>query len=81
MRDRRRSTFLWCALFAAFWGVLTFFGVATNSRFETIHRLDVMRLMLVGATIPITIFFLIQFFRGPFSEDKRAGEKSREESN
>ena len=83
MRDRRRSTFLWAAWFTAFFGVIAFSSVSSNPRSETIHVLDVIRLMTAGAGFPLTLFMLLLFFYGlgPFSEDKRAGEKSGEESN
>jgi hypothetical protein len=62
--------------------VNAFFGVSSKPRFEAFHVLDVMRLMLAGAAVAVTIFLLIQFFvRGPLSEDKRAGEKSGEKSH
>jgi hypothetical protein len=79
--SRRRRPFerLWGAAFAAFLGLNAFIGVA--SRFETIHTLDVLRLMIAGAAIPVTIMMLIQFFNpGLRSEDNRAGEKRGEES-
>jgi hypothetical protein len=80
-KRRRPSHCLWGAAFAAFLGLNAFFGVASNHRFETIHTLDVMRLMIAGAAVPVTIMLLIQFFiGGPRSEDNRAGEKLREES-
>ena len=78
----KRSGFLWGALFTAFIGVNAFFSVSSDPRFETIHTLDVMRLMIAGAAVPVTVMMLIQFFiRGPRSEDKRAGEKCIEQSN
>jgi hypothetical protein len=81
MRNRRRTT-LWCALFIAFFGVIALSSVYSNPRSETIHVLDVIRLMTAGASVALTIFFLVHFFGyGPLSEDKRAGEKSGEESN
>jgi hypothetical protein len=68
--------------FTAFWGVFAFSGVVFNPRFETIHTLDVIRLMTAGAGFAIALMALITFFRrGPFSEDKRAEEKSGEASN
>ena len=80
MRDRRR--FLWMGASGAFWGVLAFFRVSTNPRFETIHVLDVIGLMTAGAGLAVALAGLILFFiRGPRTEDNRAGEKSGEESN
>ena len=82
--SNRRKTFqpLWAASFTAFFGAIAFFGVASNPRFETIHVLDVIRLMTAGAGFAIALFMLILYFRrGIFSEDERAGEKSGEESN
>jgi hypothetical protein len=81
-RQSQRRGFLWGALFTAFIGGNAFISVSSNPRFETIHVLDVMRLMLAGAAVAVTLVLLIQFFvRGPLSEDKRAGEKSVKESN
>ncbi len=79
---RRRFERLWGAAFTAFMGLLAFSGVASNPRFETIHRLDVIRLMTAGAAVAVTIMLLIKFFNGdPHSADNRAGEKRDEESN
>ena len=79
---RRRFERLWGAAFTAFMGLLAFSGVASNPRFETIHRLDVIRLMTAGAAVAVTIMLLIKFFNGgPHSENNRAGEKRGEESN
>jgi len=81
MSDRRRPfQRYWAAAFAAFFGLLAFSGVASNPRFETIHVLDVIRLMTAGASIAVVLMIL--FFRpGSRSEDNRAGEKSGEGSN
>jgi hypothetical protein len=83
MSNRPRPfQFLWAAAFTAFMGVVAFIGVASKPRFETFHVLDVIRLMTAGAAVAVTIMMLIWFFNfGPRSEDKRAGEKSGEESN
>jgi hypothetical protein len=83
MSNRRRPFhLLWAAAFAAFLGVISFIGVASKPRFETFHVLDVIRLMIAGASIPVSIMMLMGFFNfGPRSEDKRAGEKRGEESN
>jgi hypothetical protein len=83
MSNRRRPfPHLAAAAFTAFFGVIAFSGVASNPRFETIHVLDAIRLMTAGAAIAVTLMMLIEFFnRGPLSEDKKAGEKSGEESN
>ncbi len=79
---RKRFKFLWGAAFTAFMGLIAFTRVASNPRFETIHRLDVMRLMTAGAAVAVTIMLLIKFFNGdPHSKDNRAGEKPVEESN
>ena len=79
MRDRRR--FFWMALSGAFFGVIAFLGVSANPRFETIHVLDVIRLMTAGAGFAVAIVGLALFFiLGPSREDNRAGEKSGEES-
>ena len=79
MRDRRR--FFWMASSGAFFGVVAFLGVSTNPRFETIHVLDVMRLMTAGAGFAVALIGLILFFiLGPRTEGNRAGERSGEES-
>ena len=78
---RRRFQLLWMAGFTAFFGGVAFFGVFSNPRFETIHVLDVIRLMTAGAGLALALFALILFFNGgPLSEDNTAGEKSGEES-
>lgn len=61
------------AIFAACMGLIAFSSVAGNPRFETFHTLDVIRLMTAGASIPVVLILLIQFFNfpGPRSEDKK----------
>jgi len=79
---RRRFEPLWGAAFTAFMGLIAFISVASNSRFETIHRLDVIRLMTAGAAVAVTIMLLIKFFNGgPQTADNWAGEKPVERSN
>lgn len=79
--SHRRKRFLGMASLTATMGLLAFSGVASNPRFETIHTLDILRLMIAGAAVAVTIFALIQFFNlGPCSADIRAEEKSREGS-
>ena len=68
------------SVFSACWGLFAFFGVAGNPRFESIHVLDVIRLMTAGAGFAVAIFTLALFFVRR-SEEKRAGEKSGEASN
>lgn len=82
MSNRRRS-FVPIALapLAAIMGVIAFSGVASNPRFETIHTLDVIRLMTAGAGFAVALMVVLFFIRGPRSEDSRAGEKSAAESN
>jgi hypothetical protein len=71
-RQSKRRGLLWGALFTAFIGGNAFISVSSNPRFETIHTLDVMRLMIAGAAVPVTIMLLAQFVnRDPHSEDKR----------
>jgi hypothetical protein len=66
----------------ACFGAFAFFGVSSNPRFETIHVLDVIRLMTAGAGFALALFMLLLFFGGgPLFQDNRAGGKSREESN
>jgi hypothetical protein len=77
--SHRRRPFrpLWAASFTALFGAIAFFGVYGNPRFETIHVLDVIRLMTAGAGLALTIFMLMLHFRGGhISVDNRAGEKS-----
>jgi len=70
------------AALTAFFGVLAFYRVSTNPRFETFHALDVIGLMTAGAGFAVALIMLILFFiRGPRTEDNRAGEKSGQESN
>ena len=61
------------AVFAACIGLMSFFRVAGNPRFETIHTLDVIGLMTAGACIAVGLVLLIQFFAipDPRSEDKK----------
>ncbi len=70
-RMRRISVVM--APFAAFIGLFSFSSVASNPRFETIHILDVIRLMTAGAGFAIALVLLVQFFRfpGPRSESKK----------
>jgi hypothetical protein len=75
-RQSKRRGFLWGALFTAFIGVNAFFSVSSNPRFETIHVLDLMRLMIAGAAVPVTIMMSGQFFiRGPRSEEDKKGSE------
>lgn len=69
-----RRVSLALAPFSACMGMIAFFGVASNPRFEMFHTVDVIRLMTAGAGIAVTIFTLILFFKSaPGSEDNRAG--------
>jgi hypothetical protein len=54
-------------------GLGSFFSVAGKPRFELYHTLDVMRLILAGASFGVALVFLIQFIqsRGTRSEAKR----------
>jgi hypothetical protein len=76
MNNRRKPfQFLWAAAFTASMGLIAFSGVASNPRFETIHILDVIRLMTAGAAVAVTIMLLVRFFSGgPRSVDNMAGE-------
>ena len=78
---RRPFELLWSASFTAFFGALAFYGVSSNPRFETIHVLDVIRLMTAGAGFGLALFMLLLFFRGGSFRKHRAGGKSGEESN
>ncbi|MBL8821931.1 MAG: hypothetical protein JNJ77_05030 [Planctomycetia bacterium] len=75
MANRKR--FLpWMAGFAAFWGLFAFFGVVSNPRFESIHTLDVIRLMTAGAGFAVTLMTLILFFNlVPRFDGRRVGEE------
>lgn len=77
-RQRRmRRVPLALAPFAACMGMIAFSGVASNPRFETIHTLDVIRLMTAGAGFAVAIFSLILFFNfsGPRSEARKEKEQ------
>ena len=64
------------APFAAFMGLLAFNGVASNPRFETIHTLDVIRLMTAGAGFAVALMMLMLFLlHGPRSEAKKEKEQ------
>ena len=82
MSNRRRSVpLLSMASLVAFFGAIAFLSVSSNPRFETIHVLDIIRLMTAGAGFALALFMLMLYFTGgPFSKDNRAGEKSGEES-
>ena len=81
MSNRRRPSPLWAASFTAFFGAIAFFSVSSNPRFETIHVLDIIRLMTAGAGFALALFMLTLYFRGGhISVDNRAEEKSGEES-
>ena len=60
---RIRRNQIGMAVFAAFIGLFSFFGVAGKPRFETYHTLDVMRLILAGAGFGVALVLLIQFFK------------------
>lgn len=61
------------AWFAVFMGLINFFGVISKPRFETYHRLDVARLILVGACFGVAFVVLIQCFA--FSGSRPDGGK------
>ncbi len=66
--------------FAALWGLFAFGGVASNPRFETIHTLDVIRLMTAGAGFAVAIFSLILFFNFPVPRSETKKEKEKRKS-
>ena len=77
-RQRRmRRVSVAMAVFAACTGLMSFFRVAGNPRFETYHTLDVIRLMTAGAGLAVGLVLLIQFFAipGPRSEHKKENEQ------
>lgn len=79
---RRRYERLWGAGFTACIGLSSFFSAFGSPGFETIRGLDVMRLMLAGAGVAVTIMLLIMFIKGePMSEDNEVGAKPVERSN
>ena len=68
-RPRRRMGRLFGATMAAFFGLIAFFSVASNPRFETFHTLDVIRLTTAGVGFGVALVLIIWFFnsRGPTS--------------
>jgi len=78
MFNKRYSHLLWLSPFAACMGLIAFFGVASNPRFESIHRLDVIRLMTAGAGFAVAIAALLLYLIRPNFrlEDKNPAEKS-----
>lgn len=70
---RMRRVQVGMAVFVACIGLMSFFRVAGNPRFETIHTLDVIGLMTAGAGFGVCLFVVIQFFAipDPRSEDKK----------
>lgn len=68
----RRMNRLGGAMMAAVFGLIAFFGVVSNPRFQTIHTLDVIRLMTAGAGAAVSLMLLFDFcFPGPRSESKK----------
>ena len=53
------------AIIVACNGLILFSSVAANPRFETFHTLDVIRLMIAGASFGVALVLLIQFFISP----------------
>jgi hypothetical protein len=75
-RQRRmRRVPLALAPFAACMGLIAFSGVASSPRFETIHTLDVIRLMTAGAGLAVALVVLIQFFNFPDPPSEAKKEK------
>jgi hypothetical protein len=73
-RQRRmRRVQVAMAVFATCIGLVSFSSVAGNPRFETYHRLDVIRLILAGVGFGVALVWLIQFFKfpGPRSADMK----------
>ena len=69
-RQRRRNR-LGGAVMAAVFGSIAFSSVASKSRFETFHTLDVIRLMTAGAGFAVALTLLIDFsFPGPLSANE-----------
>lgn len=65
-RQRRmRRVQVAMAIFIFCIGLQSFFSVAGNPRFETYHRLDVIRLIIAGAGFGGALVLLIQFFALP----------------
>ncbi len=61
-QGRRRKGRLFGSIMAAFFGLIAFFSVASSSRFETFHSLDVIRLMTAGAGLGVALVLVIWFF-------------------
>jgi hypothetical protein len=74
-RQRRmRRVSVGLAVFAVCIGLMSFFRVAGNPRFESIHTLDVIGLMTAGAGIAAGLVLLIQFFSLPDSRSEASKE-------
>ena len=69
-RRHMRRVQVGMAVFAVFIGLMSFFRVASNPRFETIHTLDVIGLMTAGAGIAVGLVVLVQFFSLPDSRSE-----------
>lgn len=71
---RMRRVQVGMAVFVLCIGLFSFSQVAGNPRFETIHTLDVIRLMTAGAGFGVALVLLVQFFvrPGTRSQDKWA---------
>jgi len=65
-RQRRmRRVQVAMAVFSACIGLVMFSSVAGNPRFETYHRLDVVRLIIAGAGFGVALVLLIKSFTSP----------------
>ena len=53
------------AVFVACIGLMSFFRVAGNPRFESIHTLDVIGLMTAGGGLGVAFVLLMQYFTLP----------------
>ena len=74
---RRRRNRVPGAIFVTCIGLVSFFRVAGNPRFETIHTLDVIGLMTAGAGFGVAFVLLMQSFVLPRSEDNGAGQEPK----
>jgi hypothetical protein len=64
--DKRHRFVAFVPLLALLWlGSMGFYRVATNARFESYHTLDVVQLLISGASFGVVLAFLIVMFVWP----------------
>jgi hypothetical protein len=64
MSNRRKLVPFFVLLF---FGLASFFSIASKPRFETIHAVDVVQLIGIGMCFGAAIATLVLYFRGPRS--------------